>query len=144
MTNDELKRIDDQGLAAWDKHDTEGFVSLLADDFVWYDWSSERPMRDKKSAREYFNSWMTAFPDMHTTRVNQVIGDDAVSVELEFTGTNTGPMNMGGQSIPATKKKVIGHGTYYARVRNGKIVEFRSHPDIAGMMMQLGMSPTAH
>jgi len=144
MTKDELKRIDDQGLAAWDKHDAEAFASLLADDFVWYDWTTPQPMRDKKAAKEYFNSWMTAFPDLHTKRVSQVIGDDAVASELEFEGTNTGPMNMGGQTMPATKKKVTGHGSYFARVRNGKIVEFRSHPDIAGMMMQLGMMPTAH
>jgi steroid delta-isomerase-like uncharacterized protein len=144
MTKDELKRIDDQGLAAWDKHDGAAFVSLLADDFVWYDWATPEPMRDKQAARAYFDSWMTAFPDMHTRRVSQIVGDDAVASELEFTGTNTGPMNMGGQSIPATQKKVTGHGDYFARIRDGKIVEFRTHPDVAGLMMQMGMMPTMH
>jgi hypothetical protein len=27
------------------------------------------------------------------------------------------------------------------RVKNGKVVEFNSYPDIAGMMMQLGFMP---
>lgn len=31
---------------------------------------------------------------------------------------------------------------YIARVRDGKIVEFRSHPDVAGVMMQLGLVPS--
>ena len=66
------------------------------------------------------------------------------SGELEFTGTNTGPMNMGGQSVPATQKKITGHGDYFARIRDGKIVEFRTHPDVAGLMMQMGMMPTMH
>jgi len=30
-------------------------------------------------------------------------------------------------------------GAYFGRVRNGKIVEFSSHPDPAGLMMQLGL-----
>ena len=51
MTKDELKRIDDQGLAAWDEHDGAAFVNLLADDFVWYDWTTPQPIRDKKAAR---------------------------------------------------------------------------------------------
>jgi len=144
MTKDELRRIDDQGLAAWNHHDPDAFVALLADDFVWYDWTTPEPMRDKQAARAYFNAWMTAFPDMKTKAVSQIVGDDAVATELVFEGTNTGPMSMGGQTMPATRKKVTGHGDYFARIRNGKIVEFRTHPDVAGMMMQLGMSPMTH
>jgi hypothetical protein len=29
---------------------------------------------------------------------------------------------------------MLGHGTYFARVREGKIAEFHSHRDVAGMM----------
>ena len=42
---------------------------------------------------------------------------------------------------PATNKTVIGRGSYMAFVRGGKVVEFRSHPDAAGIMMQLGLVP---
>ncbi len=34
-----------------------------------------------------------------------------------------------------------GRGTYFVRVRDGKVVEFNSYPDLAGMMMQLGLMP---
>lgn len=144
MTKDELKRIDDQGLAAWDKHDGDAFVNMLADDFVWYDWATPQPIRGKQAAKAFFDAWMIAFPDLHTRRINQVVGDDAVASELEFVGTNTGPMNMGGQSIPPTQKKVTGRGDYFVRIRDGKIVEFRTHSDVAGLMMQMGMMPTMH
>jgi len=36
---------------------------------------------------------------------------------------------------------VVGRGSYIGRVKDGKIIEFRSHPDAAGMMMQLGLMP---
>ena len=141
MSKEEVQRIDDQGMAAWDSHDADRFVGLLADNFVWHDWTVPEPMRDKNSARAYFSGWVTAFPDMKTRQVSRVLSDDAVAVEIEFTGTNSGPMNMGGHEIPPTNKSVVGRGSYMARIEGGKIVEFRSHPDVAGLMMQLGFMP---
>jgi len=66
---------------------------------------------------------------------------DAVAAEIEFTGTNTGPMLMAGKEIPPTNETVTGRGIYIARVRGGEIAEFNSYPDVAGMMMQLGFMP---
>jgi hypothetical protein len=51
------------------------------------------------------------------------------------------PLTMGGKSLPPTKKKVVGRGSHIAKVSGGKIVEYRTHPDVAGLMMQLGMMP---
>jgi predicted ester cyclase len=48
---------------------------------------------------------------------------------------------MAGKEIPPTGRGVVGKATYFVRVKNGKVVEFNSYPDIAGMMMQLGFMP---
>jgi hypothetical protein len=43
---------------------------------------------------------------------------------------------------PLKRKKVnAAKGTYFGRIRGGKWVEFSSYPDIAGLMMQLGLMP---
>jgi steroid delta-isomerase-like uncharacterized protein len=141
LTREELERIDDAGLAAWDNHDPDAFVALLADDFVWRDLTIPEPITTKEAARQYVEGWVTAFPDMKTTLVNRVIGDDAVAAEIEFTGTNTGPMLMGGMEIPPTGRAVVGRGSYFTRIQDGKVVEYSSHPDVAGVMMQLGLMP---
>jgi SnoaL-like polyketide cyclase len=60
---------------------------------------------------------------------------------VEFIGTNTGPMVMGSMEMPPTNKAVTGRGTYFARIRDGKVTEFSAHPDAAGMMVQLGLMP---
>ncbi len=45
--------------------------------------------------------------------------------------------------IPPTGSRVEIPAVAMVRVREGKIVEMRSHPDVAGIMMQLGlMSPS--
>jgi steroid delta-isomerase-like uncharacterized protein len=141
MSREELERLDDQGIAAWNARDADAFLELFSDELVWSDWTQPEPIRDKEGARRYFDSWGTAFPDMQLKVLDRVVGDDAVAAELEFTGTNTGPLRMGGMEIPATNKSVVGRGSYIVRVRDGKIVEFSTHPDAAGLMVQLGLMP---
>jgi len=78
---------------------------------------------------------------MSVKQTNRVVGDEVVAAEVQFTGTDTGPMMIAGKEIPPTGKSVVGKGTYFARVKGGEVVEFNSYPDMAGMMMQLGFMP---
>jgi len=139
MSREDVERIDDAGTAAWNNRDADAFLALLADDFVWNDVTVPEPMRDTASAKQYMQAWFTAFPDMKVRLVNRVLSDEAAAGELEFTGTNSGPMQMGGQEIPPTGKTVQGKGTYFVRIKDGKVAEFSTYPDVAGMMMQLGL-----
>jgi len=141
MAREELESLDDRGMAAWGAHDAAAFADLFADTFVLNDPAIPDPITTRDGARAYAQGWFTAFPDMNVKQTNRVVGDDAVAGEVEFTGTNTGPMVMAGREIPPTGKTVIGRGSYFVRVKDGRVVEFNSHPDIAGMMMQLGFMP---
>ena len=141
MSKADLERIDDLGMAAWTDQKAEAFIDLFADNFVWRDLTVPEPMRTRDEAIAYMQSWFTAFPDMGVRTTNRVVGEDSIAAEIEFTGTNTGPLTMGGTVIPATGKSVVGRGAYFAWVRDHKVVEFSSHPDAAGMMAQLGLMP---
>jgi steroid delta-isomerase-like uncharacterized protein len=140
MEREELERIDDIGMEAWNNQDIDGFLAQFGDEFVWNDLTVPEPMTTREQARQYMQGWFTAFPDMRATVVNRVVGENAVAAELQFTGTNTGPLRMGGMEIPATGKSVVGRGSYFVKVgEDGKATEFSSHPDAAGMMAQLGL-----
>jgi predicted ester cyclase len=43
--------------------------------------------------------------------------------------------------LPATGKRVVGRGSYLAKFKDGKVVEFHTYPDAAGLMLQLGLLP---
>lgn len=141
MSKEDLERLDDQGLASWDNHKPDSFVEMLADDFVLRDVTLPEPITTKDEAASYVQSWLVAFPDLHLRSKNRVIGDDSVAAEIEFTGTNTGPLKMGKMVLPPTGRSVVGRGSYFVKVKNNQVVEFSSHPDAMGMMVQLGLMP---
>ncbi|MBI4311385.1 MAG: ester cyclase [Chloroflexi bacterium] len=143
MSVEEVKRIDEQGLAAWNSHNIDAFIALCADTIVWYDVNLPQPIKGKEGVRQYMQGWMTAFPDLKVRRKTTVAGEDTVAVELEFEGTHRGPLQgpPGMPAIQATGKRIKNQGAYFGRIRNGKIVEFSAHPDAAGLMMQLGVVP---
>lgn len=138
-----LKRLDDARIDAWDTHRLDAFVGLLADDFVLRDTTIGAPITTKEGAREYVRAWLTAFPDMRIRRTSRFVDDhdDGVAAEVEFTGTNTGPMAVGSRQVPPTGKTIVGRGAYFARVKDGRFVELSLHPDLAGVMTQLGLMP---
>ena len=147
-TKEELARLDDIGIASWDRHDPQAFLDLFADNFEWVDDNLPAPIRNREEARQYTESWFTAFPDLHLRETNRIIGDDTIASEVELTGTNQGPLNFGNRQIPPTGKRISNRATVFVRTENGKIKEFHTHPDTMGMLAQLGvvdpaLAPTA-
>lgn len=133
---------DEEEIAAWNAHDVERAVAVFPDEVVWLDTGSPQPLQGKDALRQYLQGWFSAFPDIKITVTNRVVTEDQVASELEFAGTNSGPLQLGpGMTIPATGKKVNGKGTYFVRFKDGKPVEVHSYPDLAGMLMQLGLMP---
>jgi steroid delta-isomerase-like uncharacterized protein len=144
MSTEENIRLDDAMRAAWNSHDVGEFLAICDDNIIWRDVASPEPYRGKEGARQFMKGWMTAMPDLNYREKNRLVTEDAVAVEFEFSGTNSGPIQIapGSPAIPATGKKVnAAKGTYFGRIRGGKWVEFSSYPDIAGLMMQLGLMP---
>ena len=138
---DNLK-IDEENIAAWNAHDVDRFLAIVSDDIMWNDVSNPQPFQGKEAVRQYMQGWFSAFPDIKITVTNRVVTEDQVASELDFTGTNTGDLQLApGATIPATGKKVNGKGTYFVRFQDGKPVEVHSYPDLAGMLMQLGLMP---
>jgi len=138
-TKEQLARLDDLGIASWDRHDPDAFLDLFADRFEWVDDTQPAPMRSREEARRYTESWFSAFPDLHLRETNRIIGDDSIAAEVELTGTNSGPLSVGDRQIPPTGKKVSSRATVFIKTENGKIREFHTHPDAMGMMTQLGV-----
>jgi len=139
---DNLK-LDEKNFEAWNAHDIDGSLALYSDDIVWQDVGIPEPLRGKEAVRQYIQGWFSAFPDIKLTVKNRVVSEDQVAGELEWNGTQSGPLQLGPgtPALPATGKKVTGKGTYFVRVKDNKAAEVHTYPDTAGLMMQLGLMP---
>lgn len=87
--------------------------------------------------KEFAAAWRRAFPDWHSTLEEMVAEGDVVAGRWTGRGTHRGEL----QGIPATGKAVEAPGVVFYRFAGGRIVEFRGHFDIAGLMRQLGVFP---
>jgi steroid delta-isomerase-like uncharacterized protein len=145
MSIAENARLDDEFIAAWDTHDPERALAILSDDVVWKDAGVPQPINGKAGARAQMQGWFQAFPNLTTVYRNHVVTEDQVAAEVQWTGTNTGAMQMapGAPALPPTGKSVRGQGTYFLRIRNGQVAEVHSYPDAMGLMVQLGLVPGA-
>jgi steroid delta-isomerase-like uncharacterized protein len=143
MSAQENLKLDEENIAAWNAHDVEGALAQLSDDIMWYDVSGPQPMQGKDAVRAYIQNWFSAWPDLKIKVTNRVVTEDQLAAELEFTGTNTVPLQLapGAPAIPPTGKKVQVRGTYFVKFENGKAVEVRNYPDMASLLMQLGLMP---
>jgi predicted ester cyclase len=93
---------------------------------------------------QYWNSWISAFPDGQVEVVRNVGAEDGTVVtEFRARGTNSGSMNMGGQQVPPTGRQVDVMFCQVATVRKGKIEDARLYYDGMTFATQLGLMPQA-
>ena len=88
--------------------------------------------------KEFDASFIVAFPDIHATIDDIIAEGEKVAFRLTLEGTNTGEF-MG--NSPKGKKIKITH-TNWARVIDGKLVEYWNASDGLSMMQQLGAVPS--
>lgn len=138
MTTQEVIQLNADVIASWNAHDVEKWLSHCDENIVITDTGSPEPYIGKAGAREFIEQWNIAFPDFKISQIETVANETSIAARLEFSGTNSGPL----REIPATQRKVVNSkGVYFAKVKDGKVVELNTYPDTIGMMMQLGLMP---
>ena len=139
----DLKDIGARGNAAFNAHDADTLATLDDPNVVTTipSPSGRSELRGRDAAKQYNQSWFTAFPDAKTTVTNEVIGGDSLVQEGTFQGTNTGPWKSEAGEMPATSKTVKGHYVLVTKVRNDQIVTRNLYFDQVELMTQLGLMP---
>jgi steroid delta-isomerase-like uncharacterized protein len=119
------------------KYDTvEGYVS---NDFVVHGSTATGEVYGADGVRAYFGSLRTAFPDLHFAIEDQIAEGDRVVTRWVAQGTHQGEFQ--GVAPTGARGRIIGHDI--DRIADGKIVECWSIFDELGLMIQLGLVPSA-
>lgn len=67
-------------------------------------------------------------------------GDTTVS-EIRWTGTHTGPLQLGPSVLPPSGSRSETLATMWHRWQDGKVVEERHHLDMLSLLSQVGALP---
>ena len=81
----------------------------------------------------------SAFPDLHVTIEDQIAEGDKVVTRVTFRGTHQGEFS----GIAPTGKRVEYSGIAIDRIANGKVVEMWHISNMAGLLLQIGATPSA-
>jgi hypothetical protein len=68
MSREEIERLDDQGMAAWDAHDANAFADLFANRFAINDVAVPEPITTKDGARQYAQAGSRHSPTCASSR----------------------------------------------------------------------------
>lgn len=107
---------------------------LIADDYVDHG-APPGQAPGAAGARQIYDMYRTAFPDLRVEIHDLVAEDDLVVVRATFTGTSRGPL----MGAPPTGKPVQIASMVIVRLRDGLFVERWEQMDLLGLMLQLGV-----
>jgi steroid delta-isomerase-like uncharacterized protein len=91
-----------------------------------------------ETVKQFVNTYLSAFPDGHTTVEGSVAEGDKVAYRWTFRGTHQGEL----MGITPTGKQVEITGITINRLSGGKIEEQWNNFDQLGVLRQLGVAPT--
>ena len=130
--------VQDQ-LSAFNDHDKARFAAFYADDAVVVDPGYPEPLRGREAIEKDIGDFFTAMPDIRATVVNVVASGDIVAVEMDVTGTQTGPLALPDGELPPTGRRVDQKFAAFSRFDGqGRITEERRYYDLATIQAQLG------
>ena len=107
---------------------------LIADDYVDHS-ASPGQAPGPGGARQIYEMYRTAFPDLRVEIHELVAEADLVVVRATFAGTSQGPL----MGAPPTGKPVQIASMVIVRLRDRRFVERWEQMDLLGLMLQLGV-----
>ena len=129
-------------IESFNKGDFDRMGALCSPDVLYIEKGTNRTAKGIDQILQVAHAWKTAFSDIHGNIWSASSCGNTALLEITWTGTNDGPMDMGASgTLPATGKSVEFDNAEVHVIENGQLVEFRNYGDFLTMLTQLGVIP---
>ena len=128
--------------AAWNSHDPDAVLALMAEDVLYDDSAWPKTMRGHSDVREFLQSIWRALPDLHFHLVDGpfvMSGAPRACFYWTGTGTFTGPLDPPG--FAPTGATIKFDGFDLQEYRDGKVSRLRIVFDMMDVSRQIGLAP---
>ena len=136
---DDQKRAIEQWAAYWSAHDMELLLPLFTDDVVYKDVTMGVVNRGIAELRAFGEGFISGFPDVTFELQSAFANGTRGGAEWVMRGTHTG--NLPG--MPATGKRVEIRGASIFDFMGDRIRRCSDYWDMATLLKQLGLMPSA-
>lgn len=126
------------GASKWNE-----WKARLASDVVYEEIATHTKVKGADEYLKIVQRWKRAYPDLKATVVNTFTSGDKVFAEVEWEGTQTGPLEGPFGSIAPTNKRGLLKASLFATVRDDKVVELHQYFDMMTMLANLGIASFA-
>ena len=128
-------------MEAFNNSDWESFAALCSPDITYEEKGTNRTAKGVDGILEVAQGWKAAFSDIRGRIFSSAGAGTTAVLEITWTGTNDGPLELASGSLPATGRSVEFDDAQVYEIENGQITAFRNYGDFLTMLTQLGVIP---
>lgn len=129
-------------LLHYGRKDWDAIKNSITTDFVYDEVATQRKVSGQDEVLTLWRGWATALPDSAPTIHGSYVSGNTVVIELTWTGTHKGPLEMPDGTIQPTGKRVEVRACNVFEIEptTGKPRLQRQYFDMATILRQLGVS----
>jgi len=135
---EDMKKMLDEYMSAWNSHDTNKIVSFFTDDGVIEDLALGLVSNGKKELTDNNKSAFVDVPDMKFEVKSVFVSGDWAGMEWVMSDTHT---NSRLSKIPATGKAFSVRGATVYQFHGGKIRRETDYYNLVTILQQVGLMP---
>ena len=140
MEEQDLIKVAKEAVEAFNKADLDRSVALLGTG-LYNEVGTGRQLRGKAEILPALQGWRKAMPDVNGTVTSAFASGNKAVLEVTWEGTQTGPMDGPGGTLPASGKRQTTPAAWVFEFEGDKIKESRQYFDMMSFMQQIGALP---
>ncbi len=134
-----LTEVAKASVLAYNEKNWDKVRSTVTPGVVYDEVATNRRVQGINDVLNLWRGWATAIPDSRATFNNEFVSGNTVVLELTWTGTHTGPLQMPNGEIAPTGKRINLRACQVIDVTGDKATNIRQYFDMATLLNQLGV-----
>jgi steroid delta-isomerase-like uncharacterized protein len=138
MPQQNLIEIARELIDAFNAGDGPRFKKQITADSVYDEVGTQRRMTGAEAWVQTWEQWKISLPDLKGTVTNALVSGDTVVLEVTWEGTHTRALEMPGNSIPASGRRIVTRGSMVLTFEGGRVKESRHYFDMLSLLQLTG------
>jgi steroid delta-isomerase-like uncharacterized protein len=139
MAKPDLIRLARVNVEAYNTSNWQQLKDVLASDVVYDEIGTQRRVVGADQMIEVYQGWKKVAPDGHGTITKAFASGNSVTLEVTWTGTQTGPLAVSETPVPPSGRQWVVPGAQVIHFEGEKIKELKQYFDMMTLLKHIGV-----